>query len=854
MEHIILKNKKMQMEFNPENGAIYSLKGMLAEKSIEFLLNPSDFSEMNTERARWLGCLALSVIKGEKYHFWTGEWIKNSIVEQDESKIKIQYLGIKGFLNVTEQYHITDENVRWTITIQNSGEEAAKIDRMQIPLPMNQFFCKDDEYKYEQCVLRHSCLCGSNAWIYWQRSCGIGPILAMKAMNKTQLDYFEIEEEKPFGNVCESGRAFEGIYSVFPYYQKGEMTAGNERTAVINPGEELEVELLFTMLDNLKDIKDWLSRQDGFLAEVRPGMVLPKGKRAELRIYSKKIPLVRMSNKEDVCGEIKCDQDCFRTEICLNGYGRRKMTVRFGNQESELVLFGIEQIKEIYKSQARFITENQFETEETDPCYHGILMWDMTRRQRVNSSYESNIPDWYAGGSDEIGLVSGLFLSELNKYYPNKGQIKILKLYCEDFLEQRLTEMPGYKIHRMVPWFMMFDDWKGYGADDIWRAFNYVHVLNTYFNMYQIAKLYGYDFLRKPTYYLKKVYYYTKAMFSYWMFPNGVGATEYGNMGEHVLALDILSAFRKEGMFDEADEIEKYINAKADFYAGKKYPYGSEMAYDSTAYEAVYAYGKVRQDNRVMQGTVQVAMANRGIQPVWYLDHTDLRQMGESTWNVSYMTQLGAWVFYDWGLEQKHYDIGLLRGWYASYLAGFSIYNSGGYWSQAKENEGASTWIIHGKYGETSNINHGDPIRKGAVALSGESALGFYGALKIAASVVMTTFEGEEVCLGCETGEFPNVYYPTDGLHMRFFNIKDGWAVKLYRDGINRIVCQEDEIELQIENRTKDEHELILVFRTEYPGLYRFICGKTEIRAEVVGEWTNIQMRMTDNIVKIRRE
>lgn len=715
MEHIILKNEKMQMEFNPENGAINSLKGMLAEKCIEFLLNPSDFPEMNTERARWLGCLALSVIKGEKYHFWTGEWIKNSIVEQDESKIKIQYLGIKGFLNVTEQYHITDENVRWTITIQNSGEEDAKIDRMQIPLPMNQFFCKDDEYKYEQCVLRHSCLCGSNAWIYWQRSCGIGPILAMKAMNKTQLDYFEIEEEKPFGNVCESGRAFEGIYSVFPYYQKGEMTAGNERTAVINPGEELEVELLFTILDNLKDIKNWLSKQDGFLAEVR-----------------------------------------------------------------------------------------------------------------VNSSYESNIPDWYAGGSDEIGLVSGLFLSELNKYYPNKGQIKILKLYCEDFLEQRLTEMPGYKIHRMVPWFMMFDDWKGYGADDIWRAFNYVHVLNTYFNMYQIAKLYGYDFLRKPTYYLKKVYYYTKAMFSYWMFPNGVGATEYGNMGEHVLALDILSAFRKEGMFDEADEIEKYINAKADFYAGKKYPYGSEMAYDSTAYEAVYAYGKVRQDNRVMQGTVQVAMANRGIQPVWYLDHTDLRQMGESSWNVSYMTQLGAWVFYDWGLEQKHYDIGLLRGWYASYLAGFSIYNSGGYWSQAKENEGASTWIIHGKYGETSNIDHGDPIRKGAVALSGESALGFYGALKIAASVVMTTFEGEEVCLGCETGEFPNVYYPTDGLHMRFFNIKDGWAVKLYRDGINRIVCQEDEIELQIENRTKDEHELILVFRTEYPGLYRFICGKTE--------------------------
>lgn len=855
MADIILQNKNMRLKFDRKQGAIYSLHSRQNEKKVEFLLNKKNFPEMDTERARWLGRLALSAIsEGEEIQYWTGELQDYKVTARD-SWIEVHYCGWELWeaLEIAEQYEMSEEGLRWKIKVRNTGGKSVILNRLQIPLPMNQYFCKDDEYKYEQCVLRHSCLCGENAWIYWQRSCGEGPVLVMKAMNHTALDYFEIDEEKPYGKVCEMGRAFEGVYSVFPYYSQSPFSGGRTYTCRLESGDETELEFLFAVIPDIRDLKQWLSGQGGFFAEALPGAVLPKGKTAELRIFCKSLFSVEPECRDDFCGSISQEKDYFKVPLCLNGYGRRKITIHLGEYRSDLELFGIESPEEIYQKQADFITVNQFETEEKDPCYHGLLMWDMTAKHRVNSSCNPNGPDWYAGGSDEIGLVSGLFLSEKNKYDPDEAQIKVLSRYCEDFLEQRLTEMPGYKVHRMVPWFTMFDDWKGRGADDIWRAFNYIHVINTYFNMYRIAALYGFSFLKEPSHYLKQAYQYAEAMFSYWMFPNGVGATEYGNMGEHVLALEMVPALRKENLHKEADTIETFVRKKALFFAGKKYPYGSEMAYDSTAYEAVYAYGKAIRDNRVMESTVRVAMANRGKQPVWYLNHTDLRQMGESSWNVSYMTQLGAWTFYDWALEQKHYDLDLLRGWYASYLAGFSIYNSGGYWSSEKENQGASAWIINGRYGITSGNINGEPILKGAVAMSGESALGYYGALKIAASVVMEEQEGEEICFGCEKRESPDTYYPTDGLRMRFFNIRDGWAMKLHRDGIHKVVCGKDEIEVWLENRTEDEHDLFFEFRTERPGNYRFLCGNEEKLMKMTENWSSVKIQTNSDILTIER-
>ena len=116
--------------------------------------------------------------------------------------------------------------------------------------------------------------------------------------------------------------------------------------------------------------------------------------------------------------------------------------------------------------------------------------------------------------------------------------------------------------------------------------------------MYLISSKYSYSFLAEPVYYLKRACEYLDAMFTLWMFPDGVGATKFGNMGELILALRLEEALRKEGLIREAGRVNAIVREKAEYFGSREYPYGSEMAYDSTAFEAVYAYGRATENRR----------------------------------------------------------------------------------------------------------------------------------------------------------------------------------------------------------------------------------------------------------------
>lgn len=852
---MILQNSSMKITFDSCSGAITSVKARKDTKDMEYVLNAAQFPGMDVPRNRWLGHLFLRVSTAEReYEMWTGE--REMHVCGSTEEVTVVYPALPGRcpVRITETFAMTEEGLRWKILLKNEGAVLADIRTMKVPLPMNQYFCRDDSYKYEKCVLRHSCLCGENAWIYWQSSSGNSPILAMKAMNHTHLEYFETEkEETVFSKICQEGEAFEGIYYVFPWFEKTLFSGGRENICLLSPGEECQAEFLLQMLGSLDELKQWLSGNGGFFLTAVPGMVLPVGEKCCLLVDASEPIRVQTEDTGDVVRIRKRAGETYLLEFVPGGYGRRRLVLETGGLVSTLTFFGIEKPKEIFRQQAEFISEKQFEREQTDPCWHGLLMWDMKVRGIIDSRCNPHGPDWFAGGSDEIGLVSGLFLSEKNRYRPVEKEIRVLDRYCRDFIEERLTEMPGDKIHRMVPWYTMFDSWKGHGADDIWRAFNYVHVINTFYNMYRIASLYNYGFLEHPKEYLKKAWRYSMAMFRYWMFPNGVGAREYGNMGEHVLVLELLPALKAEGMEAEAEQLERLVLEKANYFSGKRFPYGSEMAYDSTAYEAVYAYGCYLGDQRVMKDTVRVALANRGWNPVWYLYGTDLRQMGESQWNVSYMTQLGAWTFYHWALEQRHYDTELLLAWYASYLAGFSLFNSGGCWSDAVENRGASAWIVHGEYGEHTGYIGQEPVMKGAVAMSGESALGYFAALKIASAVVMDSETMGEVCLGCVRGDTSSEYLPQDGLGMRFFDLKRGWAVKLESGELVKVEVFSEKIQLQITACPVARPGLRFYFRLDAPAICNIRSDQETLQMNIGKTWSKAELLSRNGKIEITK-
>jgi hypothetical protein len=70
---------------------------------------------------------------------------------------------------------------------------------------------------------------------------------------------------------------------------------------------------------------------------------------------------------------------------------------------------------------------------------------------------------------------------------------------------------------------------------------------------------------------------------------NRVGYVNVGLMGATTFAR-VLEDMKREGWTERATALEGRMKARADRWAGQSYPYGSEMAWDSTGQEEVFAW------------------------------------------------------------------------------------------------------------------------------------------------------------------------------------------------------------------------------------------------------------------------
>src|SRR5260370_37517255 len=69
------------------------------------------------------------------------------------------------------------------------------------------------------------------------------------------------------------------------------------------------------------------------------------------------------------------------------------------------------------------------------------------------------------------------------------------------------------------------------------------------------------------------------------------GYAEFGQM-EGDIFVQILTDLKHEGMDKQAEALEATMRARADHWKAQAYPFGSEMPWDSTGQEEVYAWTK----------------------------------------------------------------------------------------------------------------------------------------------------------------------------------------------------------------------------------------------------------------------
>ncbi len=129
--------------------------------------------------------------------------------------------------------------------------------------------------------------------------------------------------------------------------------------------------------------------------------------------------------------------------------------------------------------------------------------------------------------------------------------------------------------------------WKKKDTERLDRSYNYPHVAALHWTMYRLARnSIGLVTNHPWDWYLRNAYETVLAMMKFAPY-----YTQYGQM-EGTVFLEILQDLQREGWKAEAADLEAKMKSRTEIWLKKAYPFGSEMAWDSTGQEEVYAWTK----------------------------------------------------------------------------------------------------------------------------------------------------------------------------------------------------------------------------------------------------------------------
>lgn len=208
--------------------------------------------------------------------------------------------------------------------------------------------------------------------------------------------------------------------------------------------------------------------------------------------------------------------------------------------------------------------------------------------------------------------------------------------------------------------------------------------------------------------------------------------------------------------------------------------------------------------------------------------------MGNVTYLLSYMSQLGGWSILDYGLHVATDPTDYLRLGYASSLSSWALVNSGtpesghGYWSPSPNNDGATDGGFMPEAIGRAWI--GKQMARGAWYYSAEADVGFCGALRTHATIVTRDPVFGEFAYGGVLARLKDAVsvIPRDGLRVRFHVVRGEQRLhlELDHDGFAKerpVVVSDglDRVEFEIENRTGGAHETGLSIAGLPEGGYR---------------------------------
>jgi hypothetical protein len=531
-------------------------------------------------------------------------------------------------LQVTRSWLVEDGKLALQFTLKNSGTRDVEIGSLGIPMIFNNVMNdRTLEQAHTLCSFYDPYIGEDAGYLQVTRLNGQGPALVVVPEGKTPFEaYNPILDErrgrdgapaKPqiFDDPTPRWTTFEGFYEWMAHsgaYQENEWKQAepwnSATTFTLKPGESRTYGVRFLVSKSIEDIEKTLAANGRPVAVGVPGYILPKDIDGHLFLnYAKEVKSITVEPAGAISVAKQPATPGGWQSYLLQGktWGRARLSITY--QDGLLQTIGYRVIKpeaEAVSDLGHFLTTKQWFDAPEDPFHRNPSVMSYDREANRQVTQDSRV--WIAGLSDEAGADSWLAAAMKESGEPDKQEIAKLEQFVDGVVWGHLQYSEGpekYGVRKSLFYYQpdqlppgYYDstlDWKSWtswnrkASEAVDRSFNYPHVASLYWVMYRLARNHsGLVTNHDWHWYLSRAYETTMGMMSLAPY-----YTQFGQMEGDVF-VDILDDLKHEEMTAEAAALEAVMRKRAEHWNSEQYPFGSEMPWDSTGQEEVYAWTK----------------------------------------------------------------------------------------------------------------------------------------------------------------------------------------------------------------------------------------------------------------------
>jgi hypothetical protein len=527
-------------------------------------------------------------------------------------------------LRLTRSWALESGKLVLRFELKNKSSETVQIGALGIPMIFNNVLNdRTLEDAHSRCSFYDPYIGEDAGYLQVTRLSGRGPALLVVPEGRTPFEAYNPILDRPgrwgakpvFTDPTPRGITFEGFYEWMVHsqaYAENEWKAvqpWNPPTALsLSPGESRTYGLKFLLSDSIRNIEKTLSQNSRPVAVGIPGYVVPMDIDARLFLQSPK-GVKSMAVEPEGALAVRTDGSLASgwRAYTVKGktWGRSRLTVTYDDGAIETIqYFVIKPESQVVADMGHFLTTRQWYVDPADRFHRSPSV--MTYDREANQMVMQDSRAWIAGLGDEGGAGAWLSVVMKELVQPNKEELEKLQQFVDGVLWGGLQYKDGphqygvrkslfyYQPDEMPPGYYRSDlDWTSWtswnkkASEQVDRSYDYPHVAAAYWVLYRLSRNHEGIVTNHPwDWYLSHAYETSIAMTNY--------AADLGVFGqmEGDIFLQILSDLKREGWKQQADDLEAKMRIRTDRWRKEAYPFGSEMPWDSTGQEEVYAWTK----------------------------------------------------------------------------------------------------------------------------------------------------------------------------------------------------------------------------------------------------------------------